>query len=287
MRPDNLNTKIFLDSGDPAETKEAIRLLGFLDGQTTNPTLVSKNPEILSRIEKGGKFEKKEIMERYKEIIKEISSMIPEGSVSVEVYADDETSADEIISQAKDMFSWVPNIHVKLPITANCLEVAEVLIKENLNLNMTLAFSQEQASAVYEASKGAKKGQIFISPFIGRLDDIGENGMDLIKNILKMYNNGDHHVEVLTASVRNMDHFLCAIQAGSDIITAPLKVLKEWAEKGKTIPNSDISCERNDLKPIPYKEISSGKNWREYDIRTDLTDTGIKKFCEDWNKLIK
>jgi len=287
MRPNNLKTKIFLDSGDPAETREAINLLGFLDGQTTNPTLISENPEILSRIEKGEKFEKKEIVDYYKEIIKEISSIIPESSVSVEVYADDKTSKDEIISQARDMFLWAPNIHIKLPITAKCLEVAGILVKENFNLNMTLAFDQEQASAVYEATKGAEKGQIFISPFVGRLDDKGENGMDLVRNILKMYQNSDHHVEVLIASVRNLEHFLCALKAGSDIITAPLKVLKEWVEKEKIIPNTGWVCERKKLEPIPYREIDLGKNWREYNIHDELTDIGIKKFCDDWNKLIK
>ncbi len=104
---------------------------------------------------------------------------------------------------------------------------------------MTLCFSQAQAAAVYAATRGAKKGEVFVSPFIGRLDDRGENGMDLIANILKMYGKGDGHVEVLTASVRTLDHLLCAIKLGSDIITAPLAVLKEWKEKGLPMPKDD------------------------------------------------
>lgn len=104
---------------------------------------------------------------------------------------------------------------------------------------MTLCFSQEQAAAVYAATHGAKKGQVFVSPFIGRVDDRGENGMDLIKNILKMYEKGDRHVEVLTASLRNLNHLLYSIKVGSDIVTSPFKILKGWGENKIPMPNSD------------------------------------------------
>ncbi len=98
------------------------------------------------------------------------------------------------------MFSWIPNAHVKFPTSREGLEAAGRAVKEGLRVNMTLCFTQEQAAAVYSATAGAKKGDVFISPFIGRLDDRGENGMDLIENIQKMYGTGDGHVEVLTAS---------------------------------------------------------------------------------------
>lgn len=286
MRPQNLKTKIFLDSGDPAETKEIINLLGFLDGQTTNPTLISKNPYARERLEKGEKFSKQEIYDFYKKVVFDISKLIPDGSISIEVYADAQTQTEEMLKHAREMFSWIPNAHIKFPTTKEGLKAAEQAVKEGLRINMTLCFSQEQAAAVYSATRGAEKGGVFVSPFVGRLDDREENGMDLIKNILTMYKDGDGHVEVLTASVRTMDHFLYAIQLGSDIITAPYKILKEWGEKGLPLPESDFVYSAKALKDIAYKKIDLSKNWKEYDIVRELTDQGIERFSEDWNKLI-
>src|SRR3989344_4765192 len=205
MKPTSLKSKIFLDGGDPNETKQAVDLLGFLDGQTTNPTLISKNSQVKERLEKGKKFFKEDLLEFYKNLVKEISSLIPYGSISIEVPADKNTPSHEMLKVGKEMFSWIPNSHIKFPTNKEGLKAAEQATKEGIRVNMTLCFSQEQAAAVYAATKGAK--DTFVSPFVGRLDDIGENGMDLIKNILKMYQGGDHHVSVLTASVRNMDHF--------------------------------------------------------------------------------
>lgn len=278
MKPSSLKTKIFLDSGDPKETQEAIKILGFLDGQTTNPTLIAKNPQAKERLKNGDKFTKEEIFDFYKKVVKEISSLLPDGSVSIEVYADEKSTADELYLQGKEMFTWIPNAHIKYPITVSGLTAAEMSIKEGIKVNMTLCFSQEQAAAVYSATKGAKKGDVFVSPFVGRLDDIGENGMDLIKNILKMYKDGDSHVEVLTASVRSLDHFLNALKLGSDIITAPLSILKEWVEEGMTIPN---------LKTIEYTKINLSNDWKDYNIADELTTKGIQKFSTDWNELIK
>lgn len=287
MRPENLKTKIFLDSGDPNETIKIINLLGFLDGQTTNPTLISKNPLIRANLEKGEKLTQKEIWDFYRQVVIEISKLIPHGSVSIEVYADLETSAKEIFKQAQEMFSWIPNAHIKLPITNEGLMAAEQAVKEGIRINLTLCFSQEQAAAAYVATRGAKKGDVFISPFVGRLDDIGENGMDLIANILRMYQNSDHHIEVLTASVRNINHFLCALQLGTDIITAPFRVLKEWAENGCQIPKNNFIYNPENLKSIPYQNLDLNKNWREFNIYHPLTLKGIKLFSDDWNSLIK
>ncbi len=297
MKPANVRTKIFLDSGDPVETKQAMDLLGFLDGQTTNPSLISKNPDAA-----GKKFSAAEILNFYEGVVKEVSSLIPAGSVSIEVYADKDTPAEEMLEQGEEFFKWIPNAHIKFPTTEEGLKAAGLAVKDGLRVNMTLVFSQEQAAAVYAATKGAVRGQVYLSPFIGRLDDRGENGMDLIANIIKMYGAGDRHVEVLTASVRSLDHFMEALKLGSDIITAPLKVIKEWAADGKLTslrpsPHEgrvpDLSAEalakaerRERLQPIPYQQISLDKPWQEYNIQHDLTDRGIEKFAADWNSLI-
>ena len=287
MRPEKLKTKIFLDGGDPEETKETLRLLGFLDGQTTNPTLIAKNPHAQERIKKGLKFSKDEVIEFYRNVVNQISGLIPDGSVSVEVYADFSTTSEAMISEAKEMFSWIPNAHIKIPVTKEGLKAAEMGVGKGLRLNLTLCFNQEQAAAVYAATKGAKKGDIFISPFVGRLDDRGQNGMDIISNILQMYKKGDGHVEVLSASVRNIEHFLYSISLGADIITAPFKILKDWAGMGLIVPEPSYSYDAKGTAGIPYKEIGLLKNWQEYNIAHELTDKGLESFARDWNALIK
>jgi len=270
----NSKTKIFLDSGDPAETREVLSILGFLDGQTTNPSLIAKNPETA-----GKKFSTKELLDFYRKVVEEVSSLIPQGSVSIEVYADASTSADAMFAQGREFFKWIPNAHIKYPTTTVGLKAAERSVAEGMRVNMTLCFSQEQAAAVYAATTGSKKGQVFVSPFVGRIDDRGENGMDLIKNILAMYEQGDHHVEVLTASVRSIEHIIKAINLGSNILTAPIKILKEWKDRG--MPN-----QMSNLKSIPYKNIALDKSRQEYNIQHELTDIGIQKFSDDWNRLI-
>jgi transaldolase len=287
MRPENLKTRIFLDGGDQVETRELINVVGFLDGQTTNPSLISKNPEARKKIVRGEKFTADEIIIFYQSVVKEISDIIPQGSISVEVYADPSTKAEEMLKQGKEMFSWIPNAHIKFPTSKEGLTAAERAVKEGLRINMTLCFTQEQAAAVYVATRGAKRGNVFVSPFIGRLDDRGENGMDLISNILRMYKKGDGHVELLTASVRNYDHHLFALKLGSDIITAPFKILKEWGEKGLPVPGDDYIYDSHGLNEIPYKDINLEKDWKDYDIRHGLTVKGMEKFSADWNSLIK
>jgi transaldolase len=287
MRTQQLKTRIFLDGGNSDETGEVIKLLGFIDGQTTNPTLISKNPGVRERLERGTRFSAGEIVGYYRDVVKKISAMIPEGSISVEVYADRATKAKTMLEQGKEMFGWIPNAHVKFPTSAEGLKAASTAIDQGLRVNMTLCFSQAQAAAVYAATRGARKGQVFVSPFIGRLDDRGENGMDLIGNIIRMYGKGDGHVEVLTASVRKIDHLLYAIKLGSDIITSPFSVLEEWGKKGLPLPGPDYRYDPGSLKPIPYEEIDLMKDWREYDIRHDLTDKGMERFSQDWNSLLQ
>lgn len=287
MRPQNLKTRIFLDGGNADETREIIELLGFLDGQTTNPTLISKNPGARERIESGEKFSSTEIFDFYRGVVRTISGLIPRGSVSIEVYADAATSAEAMIEQGREMYSWIPNAHIKFPASREGLKAAELAVREGLRVNMTLCFSQEQAAAVYAATRGAKKGQVYVSPFIGRLDDLGENGMDVIANIIRMYQKGDGHVEVLTASVRNSDHFLYALMLGSDIITAPYEILKTWGEQGMPVPGNDYHYDAGSLKPIPYRELDLNSRWEELDIRHALTEKGMERFSADWNALVK
>ncbi len=275
-----MKTKIFLDSGDPIETKNTISLLGFLDGQTTNPSLIAKNPQAQERLVNGKKFSRAEVYDFYQKVIKEIYQVIPNGSISVEVYADKKTTVDEMLKQALLMNSWIPTAHIKLPITHTGLEVARILVDKNININMTLCFSQQQAAAVYSATYGAKKGQVFISPFIGRLDDMGVNGLDLIKNCLEMYKNSDGHVEVLVASIRSLKHLLASFAMEADIVTVPFSILKDWKEKIE--PQSSAKK----LKEIKYEEIDLKEPWTQFNIDHDLTNIGIEKFCSDWNKLI-
>ncbi|MDO8582115.1 MAG: transaldolase family protein [bacterium] len=286
MRPSNLKTKIFLDSGDPAETKQALALLGFLDGQTTNPSLFAKNPEVQERLKEGKKFSREEVLNSYRTVVQEISALIPDGSVSVEVYADTNTSVSEMEKQAREMFTWIRNSHVKIPIMAEGIRAAEHLVRDGIRVNMTLCFIQEQAAAVYVATQGAVKGQVFLSPFVGRLDDRGENGMDFIANCMRMYGESDHHVEVLSASVRTLDHFLYALQLGSDIITAPLKILQEWSAMDRVIPGDAYVYDAKILESIPYVACDLAKPWQEFNISHELTDKGIAKFASDWNALI-
>ncbi|MBI4137460.1 transaldolase [Candidatus Roizmanbacteria bacterium] len=304
MNSQHLSTKIFLDSGDPDETKKVLDILGFLDGQTTNPSLIAKklNQEAGS-MNQEIKLTEEELLSEYKKIVQEVSSLIPQGSVSIEVYSDEQTTAEQMLKQGKDMFSWIPNAHIKFPTTHEGLKAAEQAVSEGMRVNMTLVFTQEQAAAVYAATKTAGQESlpgfknVFVSPFIGRLDDKGINGMDLIKNITQMYKNGDGHVMNLSASIRNLEHFLGSIANGADIITCPYGILEEWAHREKPVPASTYASQGGpdpsfvyavkDLKPIPYKELDLSKPWTSFDISHELTDAGLKRFADDWKALLK
>ena len=172
--------RIFLDGGDPNDTRAVIAQLGFLDGQTTNPTLIAKNPEVRARLEHGERFQREELLAFYRGVVADIAALIPDGSVSIEVYADRNTAAEEMLAQAREMFAWIPNAHIKFPITAAGLTAAAQAIAEGMRVNMTLCFTQAQAAAVHAATRGAAPGAVFVSPFVGRLDDRGEHWMRLI-----------------------------------------------------------------------------------------------------------
>lgn len=285
-RPQGLQTKIFLDSGDPDETREMLDLLGFLDGQTTNPALVAKNPEVQECLVKEGKCTKKQVHDYYKEIIQDISVTIPDGDVSVEVYADLQTTAEYMLQEGREMYNWAPNARVKFPTNMAGLEAASQAVKEGIRVNMTLVFQLEQAAAVYAATAGAREDQVVISPFIGRLDDRGENGMSLIHNILQLYSNGDGHVPVLTASVRSLNHLLGAIAAGTQIVTVGAHVLKEWAAAGMPVPDSTHQYDAGELRTIEYTELDLMADWSSYEFTDPLINAGIEKFAAKWNELI-
>lgn len=292
MKPNWLKTRIFLDSGDPEDTRKILNLIGFLDGQTTNPSLVAKNPEVQERLKRGERFTREDLLNFYKKIVQEVSILIPEGSVSIETYADYKTTAHEILEQAKEMFSWIPNAHVKMPTNKAGLEAAERAVVAGIRVNMTLCFSQEQAGAVYTATQNTRRGDVFVSPFIGRLDDIGLMGVDLIENIMRMFCDPIHpcdkHVQVLAASIRHTDHLLHVIRLDTDIATCPFKVLEGWAKEGFSRPGSDFCYNNPGLKKIPYRSyINFDSIWNSFDIAHPLTDKGVELFSRDWNSLVK
>lgn len=277
-------TKLFLDSGDPAESQRALEILGRLDGQTTNPSLIAKNPELQARIRAGQRLSETEALEFYRQTLLKIETFTP-GPLSVEVYADESSTADDLLAQGRKLFRWVKNAYVKYPTTKAGLEAAERSVAEGIRVNLTLCFSQQQAAAVYAATRGTQE-PAFVSPFVGRLDDRGENGMQLIESILRTYKGGDGHVLVLTASVRSLQHLLYTFALGSPLVTAPLSVFQGWANAGFPMPAADFRYDAGALKPLPYQPAPIDKPWREYDLRHELTDVGQRKFAEAWNSLL-
>lgn len=281
----DLSTKILLDGADPQESIGMKELLGFLDGQTTNPTLLTKNPEVQRMIGEGEKFPEEELFSFYRKVINEISS-ITDGPISIEVYADKFTKAEEMVEQAREMARWISSACIKLPITSEGLKAASLLVKEGISVNMTLCFSQEQAAAVYAATKGAQK-PVYVSPFVGRLDDKGEDGMILVKNIIEMYEKGDGHVLPLAASIRSLDHFLLSIKLSCPLVTVPFRIVKEWADKKFILPGEEFKYQPENLKTVPYEDIDLNKDWQDYNISHNLTDVGLEKFSADWKAVIK
>ena len=153
MLADRPKTKILVDGGDPEETRKVKALLGFVDGQTTNPTLIAKNPAIRQQIASGRRLSSREENEAYKKLVRTLSSIVGGAGVSIEVFADLNTSAERMLAQGEEMFTWIPNAYIKYPCTHEGLRAAELSVRKNIRVNMTLCFSQEQAAAVYAATK--------------------------------------------------------------------------------------------------------------------------------------
>jgi transaldolase len=192
--------KFFIDSADIAEIIELAET-GLIDGVTTNPSLIAKS---------GRDF---------LEVIKEICDVIP-GPVSAEVAA---TEINQMIDEGLRLSEIAENVVVKLPLTWNGLKACKYLTGEGIMVNVTLCFSANQALLA------AKAGATFVSPFVGRLDDIGQDGMQLIEEINTIYANYDYDTEILVASVRHPIHVMQSAMVGADICTIPGKILRQLA----------------------------------------------------------
>jgi transaldolase len=204
---------IFLDTANIEQIKKGVKI-GVVSGVTTNPTLVSK-----------------EGRKDYEAVVKEICSIVP-GPVSAEVVVN---VADAMLAQARQIAKWAPNVVVKVPSTADGLEVTSQLVKEGIKVNMTLCFSVNQALLAAHA------GAAFISPFVGRLDDTGQDGMALVKDIVDVYKQYENlTTRVLAASIRHPLHCIAAAKAGAHIATIPYKVLMQMTQH----PLTDVGIER-------------------------------------------
>ena len=277
-------TKILVDGGDPQETLRMKELLGFVDGQTTNPSLVAANPHIRQLLASGYRMSEREEMDEYKKIVQQISPLVGDAGVSIEVFSDQKTTSGEMFRQAEEMYTWIPNAYIKYPCTTEGLRAAQLSVRNGLRVNMTLCFSQQQAAAVYGATKGTKT-PVYVSPFVGRLDDIGLNGIDLIRNVKRMFAKGDGHVLVLAASIRSLDHLLACFALETELATVPAKVLTMWAENNFPLPGDGFSPKYAG-RPIPFEEISLEQPWESVDIRHELTAKGIAKFVADYRKTL-
>jgi transaldolase len=286
MQTTRPNTKILVDGGDPKETERLKTLMGFVDGQTTNPSLISKNPAIQAQVASGHKLSLEEQTEEYQKIVQTISPLVGDAGVSIEVFSDLKTSADQMFAQAQDMFTWIPNAYIKYPCTHEGLRAARRSVEQGMRVNITLCFSQEQAAAVYAATKGTKE-PAYVSPFVGRLDDRGENGIDLLRNIKRMYAEGDGHVSVLGASIRTIPQLLACFALKVELATVPARVLDEWVKAGSPLPDQDfvytgIDGTGKPLKPISYLRIDLERPWDSFNLDHELTRSGIEKFVADF-----
>lgn len=212
--------KIFIDTANIKEIKEALSI-GIIDGVTTNPTLVSKEgrPAL--------------------ELLKEICSLVS-GPVSAEVIG---LNADEMVTEAKQLAKIARNIVIKVPLIKEGLKAVKILSSEDIKTNVTLCFSPAQAILA------AKAGATYISPFIGRLDDISQRGMDLIAQIKTIYDNYEYQTQIIVASVRNPMHVVDAALLGADIATVPFGVIEQLIKH----PLTEIGVQRflEDFKKIP------------------------------------
>ncbi|MGA9751390.1 MAG: fructose-6-phosphate aldolase [Acidobacteriota bacterium] len=210
--------KIFLDTAIVEEIRAA-HAWGVVDGVTTNPSLIAQS---------GRKFE---------EVVAEICSIV-DGPISAEVTA---PGAEAMVAEAKPLAAIHKNVVIKVPMTAEGLKAAHALKGQGIRTNVTLIFSPAQALLA------AKAGASFVSPFVGRLDDVGHVGMELVEQVRTIFDNYDYECEIITASVRSPLHVIDAALAGADIATVPYKVLEQ--------------C-----------------------LKHPLTDIGIERFLRDWEK---
>jgi transaldolase len=215
--------QIFLDTANIDQIKQAVKL-GIISGVTTNPSLLAK-----------------ETTQDYESVTKKICAIVS-GPVSVEVLSE---TAEEMIKEARVKAKWAPNVNIKIPITPAGLEATSVLSKEGIKINVTLCFSANQALL------GALAGASYVSIFIGRLDDAGQDGMQVIEDTISILDNyPELDAEVIAASIRNPMHVTYAAMAGAEVATIPYAVLMQM-------------------------------------IQHPMTDTGIKRFLADWQSVAK
>lgn len=210
--------KFFLDTANVDEIKQGMDW-GLVDGVTTNPSIVFKE---------GRDFE---------EVVKEITTIVP-GPVSAEVVS---VTAPEMIAEGKALSKWAPNIVVKVPLIPEGIKAVKALSSEGVKTNVTLCFSANQALLA------AKAGGTYVSPFVGRMDDAGNDGMKLVEEIVTIYDNYDYDTEIIVASIRSPMTVLQAALLGADICTMPFKVLQQL-------------------------------------FQHSLTDRGLESFLSDWAK---
>jgi transaldolase len=212
--------RIFLDTANIEQIKHGVRL-GVISGVTTNPTLAAKEGNT-----------------DYEALSKEICAIVP-GPVSVEVLVE---GVEPMIKHARQIAKWAPNIVTKIPATYEGLEVTSALAKEGIPVNFTLCFSLNQAVL------GARAGAAYVSPFVGRLDDIGNDGMQLVKDIVGVFRYYQLPTQVIAASIRHPQHCVAAAKIGAHIATVPYDVLMQM-------------------------------------MNHPLTDIGIKRFLGDWQRV--
>jgi len=212
--------RIFLDTANLDQIRQTAKL-GIISGVTTNPSLVSS-----------------ERAADYEALIKEICSIV-DGPISAEVVAE---GVEPMIKQARQIAAWAPNVVIKIPATIEGLEVTSVLAKDNIKVNFTLVFSLNQALL------GALAGAAYVSSFVGRLDDVGHNGMELVKDIVDVFRHYELSTQVIAASIRHPLHCVAAAKAGAHIATVPYKVLMQM-------------------------------------INHPLTDVGVTRFMADWKSV--
>src|SRR5688500_11424612 len=203
--------KLFIDTGNLKEV-EALAQLGILDGATTNPSLLAKEPG------------------DYRQILKEICRLV-KGPVSAEVVA---TDSNGMVREGRDLASIDEHIVVKVPFTKEGVKACKALTTEGHRVNVTLIFSATQAWLA------AKVGAAYVSPFVGRLDDIGTTGMNLVREIVDIFENAEFSTEVLVASVRHPIHVIESARMGADVVTAPASVIEQCFKH----PLTDIGLER-------------------------------------------
>ena len=213
---------LFLDTANMDHIRHGVSL-GVISGVTTNPSIISRE----------GKLD-------YQKLVKEICSIVP-GPVSTEVLSQD---AQGMVSEAREIAKWAKNIVVKIPASIEGVEATSLLAKENIKVNFTLCFSLNQALL------GAAAGATYVSPFVGRLDDIGEDGMKVVADIAQYLCYYQLSTQVIAASIRHPQHCLAAAKAGAHIATVPYRVLLQM-------------------------------------IQHPLTDIGIKRFIDDWNRVMR